>query len=182
MREDGILWKLLLLTLLARSALFGDGGTLQLRGETPDLVVTVFTSPAPLTAGPADVSVLLQKRETSEPILDAEVSIVMRTLASGSEIRVQATREQAQNKLLYAAPLTLGESGTWRIEVNILRFGVKSQINGTIWAAPNQQKLETYWSYLAFPPLTVLLFIVREWLVRRHKSASKGKLCASAWS
>ena len=101
--------KALLLAVLVRPTLFGDGGTLQFRGETPELSVTVFTSPAPLSAGPADISVLLQKRETLEPVLDAEVSIVMRAVASGSEIRVRATREQAQNKLLYAAPLTLGE-------------------------------------------------------------------------
>jgi hypothetical protein len=177
--------KALILAVLARSTLFGDGGTLQFRGETPELSVTVFTSPALLSAGPADISVLLQKHETLEPVLDAEVSIVMRAVASGTEVRVRATREQAQNKLLYAAPLTLGESGTWRIKVGILRLGAKSEkseILGTIRVAPNRQKLETYWGYLAFPPLTVLLFTVREWLLRRDKPTSKGALCASTWS
>jgi hypothetical protein len=170
--------KVLFLTVLARSTLLGDGGTLQFRGETPELSVTVFTSPAPLAAGPADISVLLQKRETLEPVLDAEVSIDMRAVASGSEIRGRATREQAQNKLLYAAPLTLGESGRWQITVSILRLGVKSEIAGTILVAPNQQKLETYWAYLAFPPLMVLLFSVREWLLQGQEPTSKAGLCA----
>jgi hypothetical protein len=166
------------LAVLARSTLFGDGGILQFRGETPELSVTVFTSPAPLSAGPADISVLLQKRETLEPVLDAEVSIVMRAAASGKEIRVWATRGQAQNKLLFAAPLTLAEAGTWQMKVSILRLGVNSEIAGTIGVAPNRQKLETYWGYLAFPPLTVLLFTVREWLLRRNKSTSRGGLRA----
>jgi hypothetical protein len=171
--------KALLLAVLARPTLFGDGGTLQLSGETPELSVTVFTSPAPLSAGPADISVLLQKRETLEPVLDADVLIVMRAVASGSEIRVRATREQAQNKLLYAAPLTLSESGTWQIKVSILRRGVSSEILGNIGVAANRQKLETYWLYLTFPPLMVLLFTIREWLLRRNTAILKGRLCES---
>ena len=174
--------KILILAVLALSTLFGDGGTLQFRGETPELSVTVFTSPVPLSAGPADISVLLQKRETLEPVLDAEVSIDMRAVASGTEIRARATREQAQNKLLYAAPLALGESGRWQITVNILELGAKSEIAGAILVAPNHQKLETYWSYLAFPPVMVLLFTVREWLLRRNKLTSKEGLCATTWS
>jgi hypothetical protein len=174
--------KAVLLTVLARSTLFGDGGTLQFRGETPEHSVTVFTSPAPLCAGPADIRVLLQKRDSLEPVLDAEVSIVMRALASGSEVRVRATRAQAQNKLLYAAPFTLGESGTWQIRVSILRLGVNREVAGTIRVAPNQQKLEAYWGYLAFPPLMVLLFTVREWLARRKMQTPKGGLCESTWS
>src|SRR5580704_7938275 len=114
----------------------------QLRGETPELSVTVFTSPSPLSVGPADINVLLQKRETLEPVLDAEVLIVMRPIASGREVRARATREQAQNKLLFAAPLTLGES---------------------------------YWSYLAFPPLMALLFTVRERLYDITSPFRKGR-------
>ena len=122
------------------------------------------------------------------PVVDRNVKsaiavfIVMHAVVSGSEIRVRATREQAQNKLLYAAPLTLDESGTWQIKVSILRHGVKSEnseIVGAISVSPNQQKLETYWGYLAFPPLMVLLFTIRERLLRRNKPTSKGRLCAS---
>lgn len=171
--------KVLLLAVLVRPTLFGDGGTLQFRGDTPELSVTVFTAPAPLPVGPADISVLLQKRETSEPVLDAEVSIFMRAVASGSEIRVRATHEQAQNKLLYAAPLTLSESGKWQIRVNILWLGVKGEIAGAIGVAPTQKKLEIYWGYLAFPPVMVLLFTVREWLLRHNKPTSKGAPCES---
>ena len=172
----------LILAIVARSMLFGDGGTLQLRKETPEFIVTVFTSPAPLSAGPADISILLQNRDTLEPVLDAEVSIVMRAEATGSEVHVRATREKAQNKLLYAAPVTLGDSGGWEIKASILRLGVTSEIAGTIKVAPNQQKMESYGAYLAFPPLMVLLFTVREWLIRHKKHTSKEGLCTTTWS
>src|SRR5882724_2137054 len=103
---------LAVMTLLQTTA-FADGGTVQLRKEAGAFVITVFTSLAPLSAGPADISLLLQNRNGLEPILDASVSLHLRAAASSTEIQARATREQAQNKLLYAAPVTLAESGKW---------------------------------------------------------------------
>ena len=46
--------KLLLtfVAILAPARLFADGGTVQLRKEAGALLITVFTSPSPLSAGP----------------------------------------------------------------------------------------------------------------------------------
>ena len=57
--------KLLLpfVAILAPALSFADGGTVQLRKEAGALVITVFTSPAPLSAGPVDISLLLQNAE-----------------------------------------------------------------------------------------------------------------------
>src|SRR2546425_1814223 len=98
---------LLVVMILAQATAFADGGTVQLRKEAGPLVITVFSSPAPLSAGPVDISLLLQNRTGLEPVLDATVSLVLRADTSGTEIRARPTREQAQNKLLYAAPVTL---------------------------------------------------------------------------
>src|SRR5258705_2791609 len=108
--------KLLLPTLviLAQATVWADGGAVQMRKETGDLVITVFTSPAPLSVGPVDMSLLLQNRNGLEPVLDANVSLVLRSGASSIEVRARPTREQAQNKLLYAAAVTLPESGQWQ--------------------------------------------------------------------
>jgi hypothetical protein len=97
--------------MLAQASALADGGTVQLRQDAGPFVITVFTSPAPLSAGPVDISLLLQNRNGLEPVLDANVSLLLRANASGSEIRARPTREQAQNKLLYAAPVTFAESG-----------------------------------------------------------------------
>jgi len=175
----GKLRKVIILAVLVRLPVFADGGAVHLRGETEGLAVTLFAAPVPLSTGPADLSVLLQKRDSLEPVLDAEVSIAMRSVASGSELRAQATREHAQNKFLYAAPLTLGESGKWQIQVTILRLGVKSEIAGIVDVSPNQQKLTSYWGYVTLPPLTVLLFAVREQLLLRRSRRSKEALCKS---
>ena len=108
--------------MLAPARLFADGGTVQLRKEAGALLITVFTSPSPLSAGPADISVLLQKRNGLDPVLDADVAMRLRTDAPNTEIpeiHARPTRQQAQNKLLYAAPVTFSESGKWRLAVTI---------------------------------------------------------------
>ena len=174
--------KVIILAALFRLPVFADGGAVQLRGETEGLVVTLFVAPDPLSTGPVDLSVLLQKRDSLEPVLDAAVSVAMRAVASGSELRAQATREHAQNKLLYAAPLILDESGKWRMQVTILRLGAKSEIAGIVEVSPNRQKLTSYWGYLAFPPLTVLFLAVREQLLLRRSRRSKESLCKSTWN
>jgi hypothetical protein len=161
--------KLLLtfVAILAPARLFADGGTVQLRKEAGALLITVFTSPSPLSAGPVDFSLLLQTRNGLEPVLDADVSMRLRTDASDTEIQARPTRQQAQNKLLYAAPVTLSESGKWRLALTIFRNGERTDATGTIDVAPAPEKPLSYWSYIAFPPVMIALFVVRERLISR---------------
>ena len=158
---------LTLVAILAPVRLFADGGTVQFREEAGALVITVFTLPSPLSVGPADISLLLQKRNGLEPVLDADVSMRLRTDAAGTEIQARPTRQQAQNKLLYAAPVTLSESGKWELAVTVFRNGERTDATGTIDVAPAPEKALSYWSYIAFPPLMIALFVVRERLISR---------------
>jgi hypothetical protein len=159
---------LVLAGMLAQATAFADGGLVLLRKEAGAFVITVFTSPDPRSAGPVDISLLVQNRNGLEPVLDADVSVLLRTDASGAEIQVQPTREQAQNKLLYAAAVTLAESGKWRLSVTILRNGERTDTTGTIDVARPREMAASYWSYIAFPPLVIMAFVVRERLIRRR--------------
>jgi hypothetical protein len=51
--------------------------------------------------------------------------------------------------------------------VIILRNGERTEATGTIDVAPAFEMASSYWSYIAFPPLTIVLFVVRERLIRR---------------
>jgi hypothetical protein len=157
--------------ILAQATAWADGGSVQLRQQAGPFVITVFTAPAPLSAGPVDISLLLQNRNGLEPVLDANVSLILRSQASGVEIQAQPTRERAQNKLLYAAPVTLAESGKWLLNVSILRNGERTDATGTIDVAPAFEMASSYWSYIAFPPLMIVAFVVRERLIRRKAKA-----------
>ena len=156
--------------ILARAAALADGGTVQLRKEAGPFVITVFTSPAPLSAGPVDISLLLQNRNGLEPVLDAGVSLILHG-PSGAGISARPTREQAQNKLLYAAPVTFAEPGQWRLDITILKDGQRTSATGTIDVAPAPEMAASYWSYIAFPPLVIVAFAVRERLIRRRQKA-----------
>jgi hypothetical protein len=153
--------------ILAQASALADGGTVQLRKQAGPFMITVFTAPAPLSAGPVDISLLLQNRNGLEPVLDASVSLILRSEASGAEMQARPTREQAQNKLLYAAPVTLAESGKWQLDVTILRNGERTESTGIIDVAPAFEMASSYWGYIAFPPLIIVAFVVRERLIRR---------------
>jgi hypothetical protein len=162
--------KLLLPTflILAQASAWADGGMVQLRQETGDLVVTVFTSPTPLSVGPADISLLLQKRNGLEPVLDADVSLLLVYAGSNIEFHVRPTREQARNKLLYAAPVMLSKPGRWGISVTVERKGKAVVAAGSLEVAPAPGRELSLAGFLAFPPIMIGLFVIRELLVRRR--------------
>jgi hypothetical protein len=111
---------------------------------------------------------LVQNRNGLEPVLDANVSLLLRADASTAEIRAKPTREQAQSKLVYAAPMILLESGKWQLAVTILRNGERTDATGTIEVAPTPAMVASYWGYVAFPPLMIVAFVGHELLLRRR--------------
>jgi hypothetical protein len=156
------------LVVLAQATAWADGGTVQLRQEAGDLVITVFTSPGPLSVGPVDISLLLQNRDGLEPVLDAKVSLILREDDSTLELQAQPTREQARNKLLYAAPVTLSKPGKWNILVTVLENGKETDTAGILEVAAAPDKAASYAGYIAFPPVMIGLFMVRQRLIRRR--------------
>ena len=81
-----------------------DGGAVQFEKSAGPFVITVFTTPSPLRAGPIDISLMIRSRNSQQPVLDCQTVVQLRKEGAMS-IRSEATREAAQNKLLYAAPL-----------------------------------------------------------------------------
>jgi hypothetical protein len=167
---------LLIVAVLAQARAFADGGTVQMRKETGAVVITVFTSPAPLVAGPVDISVLVQNRNGLGPVLDADVSMLLRREGSATEVWARATREQAQNKMLYAAPVILAQSGKWHVSVTTLHEPSRAEIAGDIEVKPGRVMAGSYWSYIAFPPLMIVVIMIRECLIRR-KANSRVSRC-----
>jgi hypothetical protein len=164
--------KPLILLLLITVIALADGGAVQWRRQAGDLLITVFAWPTPLTEGPADLSLLVQNANGLEPVLDANVTLVLRARTSSVEIQLHPTHEKAQNKLLYATPVTLTESGQWQLAANISRMDGRAEITGTIEVVPPPGLAASYWGYVAFPALTAVLYAVRERLVIRKAKGS----------
>jgi hypothetical protein len=135
-----------LIALFLAAPLFGDGGTVLARQDSGAFTVTLFASPA-------DWSVLVQRRDTLAPVLDANVSI--RVVAG----EVAATHAQAQNKLLYAAPVEIPGSGDWKYEVRV--NGVVA-VTGMFSGGAPAASLLAYWFYFVLPIGFVLLFLLHQ--------------------
>jgi hypothetical protein len=160
--------------LLATSArLLADGGMVLMHQQTPPFAITVFASPTPPRAGLLDLSVLLQSSETLEPVLDADVNIEL--TKNGSRVQARATRDHAQNKLLYAASVQLGDPGEWRYTVSVRTATAPVTFTGVIAVATEQPKLAAYWSYLVLPFLCLAIFALHQ---SRTHTAKRTALCA----
>ncbi|HEV2690130.1 MAG TPA: hypothetical protein VGV35_16345 [Bryobacteraceae bacterium] len=141
--------------LLLCPLVFADGGRVQLRQEAGPFLITVFLASA-------DISVLVQDRASLQPVLDAAVAIRI------GDTLTRATREQAQNKLLYAATIPLEEPGRHDFTVDVKRGETLATVGGTLDIAPPAPLLASNWEYLALPPIFVVIFAIREWLIRRR--------------
>ena len=149
------------------SPALADGGIVQLQRSSGPFVITVFTAPVPLRAGPADISIMIQDSD-NHPVLDARVTVILRREGGhgegGEAINAEARRGQSKNRLLYTALLSLPEAGRWEIEVAVVRNSEETRISGVMVVAPPQSFLLTYWWTLAIPPVAIGLFVINQWL------------------
>ncbi len=154
-----------------------DGGIVQMQRSSGPFVITVFTAPVPLRAGPADISILIQD-SSNHPILDAQVWVILHK-EGGEAIKAEARRGRSKNRLLYAALLNLPEAGRWEIEVAVVKNSEETGISGVMMVAPPRSFLLIYWWTLAIPPVAIGLFVINQWLKGKlhHKKHKSPLLC-----
>ncbi|MFN3337514.1 MAG: hypothetical protein ACK42I_08440 [Thermomicrobium sp.] len=109
-----------LFTILVSQPAIANGGQVRVANHPiGPYEVTVFTSPVPLQTGTVDVSVLLQRREDKAIVENAEILLTITPMNGGPPQRYPVTREQATNKLYYAAEFSIDQPGTYRMELAI---------------------------------------------------------------
>lgn len=143
-----------------------DGGAVQFMKSAGPFVITVFTTPSPLRAGPVDISLMIQSRENQQPVLDCLAQVQL-SKDGATSIRSEATHQAAQNKLFYAAQVNIPESGLWELEASVRRGDDSVKVAGPITVAPSNPVLLVYWRSLVLPPLFISLFALNQWLKRR---------------
>jgi hypothetical protein len=118
--------------------------------------------------------VLVQDRASGQPVLDGEV--LVRLKGPGAVALVErATREVAQNKLLYSALINLPEAGKWELEVTIKQGKEAASILGQVSAAAPTPFLLSYWRSLSLPPIVIAVFALNQWLRRRALGRKNSK-------
>ncbi|MDP7029856.1 MAG: hypothetical protein QF733_06520 [Phycisphaerales bacterium] len=154
--------------LITAASACGDSGLVRLSQPAPPWRVTVMTDPTPLRAGPIDVSVLLQEQEHGATVLDAEVTLELAG-PDGLLITTRASRDQADNRLLYAAKFTLPASGAWDVTTSIARGQIHSEVDWAFTAMDPAPPFASAWPWLLPAPLGIGLFACNRAL-RRTRS------------
>jgi hypothetical protein len=158
---------LLTIAMLAPLIAHSDGGTVQLHEASGPFVVTVFTAPETLRAGPIDTSVLVQDRETGRVILDAKVNLAFQAVAgTGPRFQARATHVQARNKLLQAATIDIPAAGGWTIQISVCRDRTQAVLATKFLVLPAAPRLAAIWPFLIVPPVAIALFVLHQALRR----------------
>jgi hypothetical protein len=170
-----------------------DGGTVVLSQRAGDYQVTVLGSPAVLHVGAADLSVLVQDAATGQPVdgLSATLCLVPLGGLPADELRLQATRAAATNKLFYAAQFDLPTAGRWKLTATV----TDPRRGGTVAAAPGTATIEgvlevggppprwvELWPWIGWPVIVVLLFALRERLVCQRRERGGRRLSVAGCS
>ena len=174
-----------------------DSGIVQLHETQGPFSVTVFLSPDLAREGLADVSILVQWKESAEVVLDADVNLGLDpptgittdrseplcTAPSAvapfqlpgikqHQVTVRATRDQASNKLLYAATVKLNAVGDWRLRVYVVHGSESAHFDCLIPVSSTAANPSGLWSYLILPPIVIAAFVLNQ--VLRRQSLETG--------
>jgi hypothetical protein len=137
--------------------------------------ITVFTTPTPLRAGAADVSVLVQEAATGEPLSDVDVTVrAARRGSPGASLSLRATHEAATNKLYYAVSFDLPEPDWYALEVSIDGALGKEEVRCEVEAAEPLPPWLEMWPWVGWPFLAIALFSVHQLLARRSSRPGGG--------
>jgi hypothetical protein len=171
---------ILALTIAHATLAHADGGLVRNSATQAGLVVTLFTSPTPLRAGLADVSVLVQDATTGDTVLDAQATLRIEPEHEGAMPEtIRLTRAAATNKLLQAATVRLPVPGRVRLIAEARRGAARAAVVATVTVAPPRPPLLALWPYLALPPLVVAIFVVHQILRRRASRTTRAALAVA---
>lgn len=161
-----------------------DGGVPLAVRDEGGYRIAVFAEPAPLRAGPVDISILVQDAETGQHLKD--VSAVV-TLQSHGRVVVrrsgQATEAAATNKLFQAAHLELPFSGRWTVQVTIEGVHGNAHLATEVVAADALPRWQQMWVWFTWPAIPIGWFVLHQWLTARQekrRSAAARKLPSTA--
>jgi hypothetical protein len=169
----------LLAALVSAHTASADGGRLRFRQHAGPFIITLFTTPDPLTRGPADFSVAVEHAGTPGLIQDANVDLILTPAdGHGSPMRLHASHAQATTKWLQAANFSIPARGLWRVTV-IVRSGNESgKCSAQIRVGPAGTRNLT-WDILPVP-LAALVFVLHRNRKRKYRRDRRSRLSASA--
>jgi hypothetical protein len=173
--DDELTVRIFFLLATLGALAFADGGKVQFQRKAGTFNITLFSTPTPVRAGRADLSVMVQNSADQSPLLDAEVRLhlVKSEANSITEISAPARHRQATNKLLYAAQVDLKSPGKYRVEISVQTPHDSALVTGDLDVLPPEPPLLAHWPYFAALPVVAFLFVLNQRLKRRRRAANR---------
>ena len=170
---------LAVLTIFAcANAAFGDGGRLRFRQPAGPFIVTLFTTPDPLTTGRADFSVAVERDGTPGIVQDANVEIVLTAVDEHDrQVILHASHAAATSKWLQAANFSLPARGLWRVQVVVRRGQESGECSGEVRVSAAGNR-DLTWDVLPVP-LAALLFVLHENRKRKYNQRRRNRMASS---
>ena len=166
-RARGVLLVGLLCLGCARMAL-ADGGRLRFREAAGPFVVTLFTTPDPLTKGRADFSVAVERAGEAGLVEDAQVDLTLTPVdGRGGPVVLHASHAAATSRWLQAANFSLPAAGVWNVTVRVRRGAAWGVCSGTVRVEATGAR-DWMWDVLPVP-LAGLLFLLHERRKRKYR-------------
>ena len=165
---------LICLTLLiGADEVCADGGTLRFYGRRGDRVISVFTTPNPLSVGPADLSVLVQQAESGKAMTNLSVEMLAYPIDQpDSRKAAVATNETATNKLLRAAILELHRPGRWHVDVSVEGRVPDPPIEFEMEVADATAPWLALSLWIGWPLLPIALYAIQQFRLQRISDAT----------
>jgi putative membrane protein len=165
----------LCLAALASGASDDDDQALRLSRAAGPFVVSVFSLPGELDPGEAEVGVMVQERDTLQPLLDTEVELRATQPVGETVGPVRATADDAENKLVQSAGLELPSQGDWALELDVRRNGESASVELPLRVAEATPAVNLHGPYLVFAGFAGILMFAY-W--RRHRGTTRAAACA----
>ena len=151
---------------LATGTAMADGGQVVLSESAGALRVTLLAAPAPLRAGPVDLSVLVQDEENA-PVFDAAIEVSLHP-PDGHEALHVKTEGRAANRLFQELRLVLDRPGTWQVGVETVRDERFERIEGELSVEQPLGGARRHWVAIVLGPLGALVVAVHQLRVQRR--------------
>jgi hypothetical protein len=166
-----------LLSLFLPSIASAHGGAVQMQKKAGPFQITVFSQPGVISAGPVDLSVLVQRDQQSNPILDADVVVGLFPVDektdskawqppycamdnSQSLNKMTSQRAAAGNQLVYEVLAKIPSPGQWLLRVQVKEEGNIGVAETQITVGDPPTPWTTYWPLFAFPVLAITGFCI----------------------
>ena len=146
-----------------------DDQVLRLQQQAGAFAVAVFSPPEVLDTGLADFSVLVQDRDTLQPLLDAVVDLRAQDDGNATPASsVRATAHDSEVKLMQSAELDLASAGGWTLHIAVAHGADRVEFSLPVQVVKAESGIALPWPYLILLSFAAILLFA---YVRRHRSA-----------